>query len=78
VSDWKHKYTSDESAKTVARVVVTILLAFGLGLACWIWPTGFTDPAHGDVPLGSLLWAIGSVLVALLTIMMVVRAWRDL
>ena len=78
MSDWKRKYTRDESARTAARVVVTILLALGLGLAYWIWPAGFTDPAHGDVPLGSLLWAIGSVVVALLTIMMVVRAWRDL
>ena len=68
----------DESARRIARVVVTVLLVIGLGLAYWVWPAGITDMPLRDVPLGTLLWAIGAVLVALLTIAIVVRAWRDI
>lgn len=74
----KRKYLSDESAHTMARPVVTALLAVGLGLAYWVWPEGITDKAFAEVALSELLEAAASVLVGLFTLGVVVRAWLDL
>ena len=78
LSDRKRKYIKDESARSIARVVVIVVLWTGLGLAWWVWPAGVTDIPLQDAPSGTLAWAIGALLIALLTIAIVVKAWRDI
>ena len=77
MSEEKRRYLADESGRGMARPMVTVLLVMGIAIAYWVWPDGITDHAFEDIPVSDLVQALGSLLVALFTLGVAVRAWLD-
>jgi len=57
--------------RMVVRIVATALLVLGLALAWWIWPVGVEDPED------RLIWQSGAILVCLVTLVVVLKAWLE-
>ena len=77
MSDEKRRYLADESEHGMARPMVTVRVIMGIAIAYWVWPDGITDHAFEDIPVSDLVQAVGSLLVALFTLAVAVRAWLD-
>ena len=78
MSDEKRKYLADDTPFGMTRPVVTVLVAMGVVIAYWVWPDGITEVPIEEIPISELIQAAGSVLVAILTLVIALRAWLDL
>jgi hypothetical protein len=48
----------------IARIIGVFVFGLGLWIAFLVWPAGITDLPLGAITLGSLLWALLSVVIA--------------
>ena len=74
----KRKYLAEDAPFGMTRPVVTVLVTMGVVIAYWVWPEGITEVPIEEIPMSELIQAAGSVLVAILTVVVALRAWLDL
>jgi len=59
------------------RVVALVLLAAGLSIAYWIWPSDIDFRALGLITYGDLMRALGAVAYAVSSLCIVAILWGD-
>jgi hypothetical protein len=70
---------SDEkkAKKRVTRELALVLPAIALTIAYLLWPDGITDLTLGQIPLGGLLRALGSVIAVIWAIVAAWTFWNE-
>lgn len=68
---------SQAQAAATVRVVATVILCIGWGVAYLVWPDGITDTAIAAVTIGELLRAIAGGVIAICTLLFVGLLWAD-
>ncbi len=74
----KRKYLAEETPFGMTRPVVTVLVTMGVVIAYWVWPEGITEGPIEEISVSEFIQAAGAVLVAILTVVVALRAWLDL
>jgi hypothetical protein len=60
------------------RVVAIVLLAAGLSIAYWIWPSDIDFRALGLITYGDVMRAVGAVVYAVSSLCIVAILWGDI
>lgn len=70
------KFTTNEQAQATVRVTAVVILAIGLAVAYWVWPSGITELTLASITFGTLSRAIASGVIALVFFVITAMLWN--